>query len=387
MFTRAYRTTIAGTALIASALLITACAGEETISSNQGELRDGVLIVDEAMMEGAAVSADSLSFPARNGQWLGGVRVGDVLVSGVDNGYLRRIVAVDDQGEQMVFTTEPAQLDEALASATLSETIYSDTNQEGFIAGRPGDFGIDIDLSGTELYAQNGLRVTLSEGTLVFKPTLDVDLDVGVFSGVDFELIASGELDARFVLEATAEQNLDESVQFRQTLFTSPTIRIPLQVGPLPLTLAVTSYVDGNFAITAGVSGRAEAGADLDSGVTAGFRYDGQFNLIGDSELSLEPVGPSYAVEGTLSARASLAPRLEVLILDSAGPTLGVEGYAQVAAAANAGSGGTPSADCELTVGLRGDIGGKLTIINMIDLAELDYELFDSKQAYDCLPL
>ena len=360
----------------------------ESNVSNQSEatIREGVHILDASMMAGVLVEAGSLHVAPEGQFWLADVRVGDIVVSGQGNGFLRRVTAIDSLPAETVLATEPAMLTEALESARIGESLHSNPIS-AFGFGQFADFGFDLDLGGTELYSRDGVSVTVAEGTVSFQPSLDVDLDIGLFSGVDFSMVASGAFDSRFVVRADAQTSVSESFQFQRTLYTSPTVRVPLMVGGFPLTLAITSYLEGQFEIAAGAQGNASAGAELHTEVSAGLAYDNGFSTFGDSDLTFKPVAPRYELSAELNARASLTPRIEVLILDSAGPTLGVEAYAQLAADAGLSSEAPAGASCELLLGLRGELGGKLSILGLIDLAELDYELFDRNTALDCFNL
>ena len=364
------------------------CAVEVGNGENFADLRANVLVMDQAMLNGATVEENRLLVPEANDSRLATLDVGHVVVSDVGEGYLRRVTDITrDNDGLLVMNTELAPLSAAAENAHMSHTYgdgqYFDPDRAEII-----DFGFDVNFDGTPLYSQDGLDVVLSQGNISFRPTVDFEFDLSWGRLETLHLIADGDIDANLVVTARAEQGFTGSRDFTYTLYESPPKIIVHFIGVLPVVEVITATVDAHFEVTANVNGTAEVGLSANANVMAGVRWqDGRLEPLADAGLELDPVGPTLHVGGELTARATIEPRLTVKFYGAAGASVGVQAYGGLDAAASVDAsleGVEFEGMCDLLLGVSGDVRAELPVF---DLEDFDRQLFDINNSIDCTQL
>lgn len=385
---RTTRATVAGTILGTAALLTVQGCMTEVGVENYAEVRDNVVILDQQTGDGIVVEPGRLLVPEERLAQIGTIDVGNIVVSSAGEGYLRRVLDTSvDQNGFVVMNTEEAPLTDAVDSASMHHSFgdgqYFDPDRAEIV-----DFGINVNYDGTVIYEQDGLQVTLSQGNLTFRPTLDFDFDLSWGRLEMLQLIAEGNLDANLVVTARAQQAFTGSKDFTYTLFESSPKIIVHMLGMLPVVEVITTKVDAHFEITAAVSGEASVGLAADANVLAGMRWeDGAITPITDAGLELEPVGPTLHVGGELVARATIEPRLYVKFYGAAGASVGVQAYGALEAQATVDAsveGVEFQGSCDLLLGISGDVRAELPVF---DLDNLDRQLFDLNRTIGCAEL
>ena len=379
--------TISSRALFGAAaiLALQGCVTEVGNNENFADLRENVLVMDQAMLAGATVEDDRIIVPEANDTRLATLDVGHVVVSDVGQGYLRQIDSVErDPNGFLVMNTHQAPFSAAVDNAYMSHTYgdgqYFDPDRAEII-----DFGFNLNYDGTEIYSQDGLRVVLSQGNVSFRPTIDFEFDLSWGSLKTLQLIARGEVDANLVVTAMAEQSFSGSRQFTYTLWESAPKIIVHFLGPLPVVEVITATLDAHFDVSAEVTGVAEVGLGARADVSAGVVWNnGRLNPLTDAGLDLQQVGPTLNVAGQLSAKATIEPRLTVKFYGAAGASIGVQAYGQVAANATVDAsleGVDFEGMCELVLGISGDVRAELPIF---DVSDFNQEIFNIPTTIDC---
>jgi hypothetical protein len=342
-------------------------AGADTDS--YGEVRDSVEVVDQAMMAGGEVRDDALVIPSEKA-WLNNIGPGHVLVSAVDNGYIRRVTAVEASGDTTTLRTEEAAITDALATANIQHTYERGS---GFDPSRAEavDFGINVDFSGRTLFERDGLEVVLEKGTLAFDPTVDVNLQLGATGVKNFHAIATGIIDAELLISATVDASFAEQGEFTFTteLYRSTPQRIVNTVAGVPFVEVITATVDANVTINASGTARAEIGGHADAEINAGVVYEnGRFNSVRDIEYAVQAIGPALNAEGQVTARIALVPKIQVSFYGTAGATITTDAYGEFAGRGtfNATTGEfSGNIDCDLSFGVNGDVEAELRILGI----------------------
>lgn len=145
-----------------SALALMGCPSKEVVIVDQH---------DEVQV--TSVTEDTLSLEVSGGNPF---EVGDILVGSDQGGYLRRVVTVSNSGGNVTAGTEPVSLSEAVELGTLAgEVQWNATDYARAGARLVQKGGTAIDFSGTEIFHQNGLRVSITRGTIDFAPKMRLE--------------------------------------------------------------------------------------------------------------------------------------------------------------------------------------------------------------------
>jgi len=376
-------TTVCRNAVIGATMALVAqgCAAGD---SSDVEVRDNVEVLDQAMMAGTEVLDDALVVPNSQG-WLAGIAPGHVLVSDVNNGYIRRVIGVERNGDHTVVSTEAGAITDALATAQFQHT-YQDGVAFDPDRAEMVDFGINIDISNRVLFEREGLKVVLDEGVINFNPTVDFNLDIGFFTVKDFRLVATGELDADLLVTATAEAGFSAGgLDFTTELYRSEPKTIVHHIGPIPFVEVVEAAVSARFVVHAEGTAHAEVGGRADGVVTAGLvMADGRISPVSNVEFGVEAIGPALNAAAQVTARVELKPSIEVRFFSLADVNINVDAYGNFAGRGtfDASTGGFEGdIDCNLDFGLSADIDAHL---NLFGLGNHTPQLFDINKPIAC---
>ena len=375
--------------LALAGLALGGCDGDDDggggpAAEEEGEVEtivaEGVELLPESRTAEVEATPSALSFPAAGNESLLHKQPGDILVSGTGQPFLRKIVAVRQDGDRIVVQTEQAALTESIEQGDFGGVYSLDGCEQGDnervcpLVGESLSAGLD--LSGTVLFedAASGAVVRVARGTARLAPSLDVDGKVRRFRLQEFHLIARGDLEVAMVLEAEASVGVSHSGEVE--LWESPPMTlhqcVPVPIGCIPVWETVTVSLRAGYEVSVDARVAATAGAEASTGVSAGVRYsDGRWSAVAEESLDLTPVGPDWEVGAGLEARVYLRPQLDVLFYSVAGPFVALEPYAAVEASV-----APPPPGWTLSAGLRGAAGGRVEFLDR-ELGEFDFELFD----------
>jgi len=200
------------------------------------------------------------------------LEVGDIVAGTEGGGYLRRLMSVDQDGGVVVTDTEQVSLAEAVDVGVLEAEVEF-TAKDFAKAGYPllKDDETKVDLSGTVLYNQDGLSVTITHGTIDFAPTVELDASFSDHQLVFLKAVTVGTLEIDMDVEFKATQSLD----FAYEVDVFPPITKPFlfYIGPVPV--MGTASLSFPFGVVGVVTGTAsiETGFDSTSTITLGGQY------------------------------------------------------------------------------------------------------------------
>src|SRR5688572_26187568 len=102
---------------LAAALLACACG------TNEVEIRDNVTVFDDGLASAMVVEEGRILVPAPGNEWVERLAPGRILVAAWRAGFLRRLDAVQRQGDLIVLRTTQAGLPDAVRRGGLKEQI------------------------------------------------------------------------------------------------------------------------------------------------------------------------------------------------------------------------------------------------------------------------
>lgn len=369
--------------LWASALLgfvaVVAC-GSSSGGATQGvQLADGVTVIASAQAGDVQVLPDRLLLSAvahpdvvskTPGSILAGERAPQGLASGGNpRGFLRKVVSVSKNGEQIVVMTQPATLLDVVHRGSMQATLQlpelgtsgpvtqSASPTLHTLGGGGGSGGISlVDLSGTTLLHASGsapvgnanpphtvgydASLVLKTATLDFTPKLQLSADIEpdlndpLSSVQSLSLVATGTLAADLEIEAKLAltgnpSNTDVAQLIAQEIFKSASTTLvdyPVDLGAIalgPLNVPATAEFKVTVAcdqVKWGGATDVVFGGKANASITAGFQYDASSGLspvLSHSE-SLSAVGPNWTLNDEISAHCWIQPELDLSLFDVA---------------------------------------------------------------------
>lgn len=346
--------------------LVTGCELDGVGPADQPAVR--VLdLADEALV---SVTPNNLSFD-RNARVLDGLDVGDVIVSGGAQPFLRKVIAIGGGGDRLVVDTEPGSLTDAILDGSMHSggDVFSRDMVPG--AGDEIVIAIDqlkLDFNNTKLLEENGVKVEIDSGSIRFRPSLDVDLQIADNWISHFHAVVSGELSATLGVKITASKSFDRS--FSKTIWTSPTYTATQFIGIVPVVEVVRVSLIASGEAHAAVSGTVQLGhATATARMEAGASYDREkWTSISKPTITLDAGGPSVATSASASASLKLTVKLDVRLYDLAGPNISLGAYAKTAISAADG--------WSARAGIEGAFGGNVSVFGAT-LADYNQRLFD----------
>ncbi len=258
-----------------------------------GVLEDGLVIVDDVPgMEVTALEEGSMSLDAARAA--APMQAGDIVVGTDEGGFLRRVEAVSESRGGMVLKTGPASLNEAVNFGLLLSG-FNFTTQDFINAGLIEEDGnvTLIDLSGKDIYRDNGVRVSVSSGTLECVPAVHLAASWNNWSLDAFRLHTTGTAKLNFDVQVAADTN--DPLTFETDLIPPVVHPFVTSIGPIPVTgratlrfpIGVIAQFDGEVSATAGfdVTDTFEIGATMESD-----NWDRTFELGEPVLMGHEPV-------------------------------------------------------------------------------------------------
>jgi hypothetical protein len=295
---------------------------------------------------------------------LSAIAKNEVIVAGVSattpRGLLRQVVAIRDEGGDLIFDTQPVAIQLAFkhlhargkTSATQLDGLPAATTQHEHSGGFTVGGGQDIDW---QVFDQDGDRATKDDqlyvtggvnGTVTVTASLDLDwIDdpvriveelacaalVGIVChpslpdvklGVSAEVSASVSIDAE---GAAATSFVSQTMPIEGTNVSLP----PIPLGPVVLCPEIdfVSQIEGSsnarFHARAGMDYRIRTGASI--GLLSGLSFD-------PPAVTRSTTPPVVETSLTATLKASIGPRISVRAWDAVGPQIAILGYCALAA-------------------------------------------------------
>jgi hypothetical protein len=296
-----------------------ACAGSKNNGSSGPDVivSPETIVLSDAQAAQATVGADTLTFPASGNDNLLKLHAGNVLVSGyiVESanvyGFLKKVVSVQQQGDQIVIATTDAALTDVFEKLNTSFTLPGPNTNSDLVDNRlvepelggsaQHSANISEDFSGWPLLDAGLVDVSVSNGNVSFDPLLTFTLDIERPPGhvlpvlEDFGVAMTGNFNVTAVLNAAiaGPVNLGISVP----LITFYTRAWVVVIEGIPVVVLLTGAINFGGSVYAAdaitVSGGVIGAATLDASV--GYTPAGGWSTsanVSDSQWSY--VGPDY---------------------------------------------------------------------------------------------
>lgn len=303
------------------------------------------------------------------------------------SGYLRRATGFVIDGDRLTVYTAPATLAEYFGELKLGQELIGE-EQDGLGTRRapltvPFNFNL-VNIVNRQLFSKTGsfnaaggsgsgsLAVSIKKATVDLGGQLDIGVDIGLFGLNEAHLKLDGNLGGSIDFQAVANGSFSTSTGTIKLLPRPSKFALP-PIGPVPLTLKVD--LTANCKLNVNGQANATVGGDVKATVAVGFQFrDGDLSNIGRAPAftaNLHP--PALSVSAAANGRCAVVPTLEVLMFDAAGPSIGIEAFAdaQLKAGAAFGAQSNASASASLKVGANFLVGGE------IQAPLFDFQLLD----------
>lgn len=353
--------------LLASVAMVAITAGcsalpetDESTSDETSEsdvsIADGVVVADPNATLAAEVSNDRVVIPASSGERYRAMAPGTIFVgargpatSKNPDGFLRRVSAVDVDGDRLVISTTPAAMTDAIASGSLKTSTGGSKVDDHLTTGSLK--GMEIDFSDKTLFdnvdditagdktASFHETITLERAVLTARPTVDVDVRIQNGKVTRFTAKVEGNLDSS--IKATANVSVtgavDEEVlaalkakkhELDKPLYQSKRMALPtFSVGRIPVSPSVQFKVSLKCSLAFGGAIHANAGVEAKSYVRLGGVYEnGAWGAPIKSDFDIRP---SFEVTrgADIDARCAIVADAELFVYGTSGVTMSVAPY------------------------------------------------------------
>jgi len=338
-------------------------------------LADNTIWIDEPTNQVlTAVDSSKLIFNG-NTQQLQNLKAGNIVVSGIapnaPYGYLRKISAVQQNGNQFIITTTEVPFTEAFKELHVNHT--KNFGLDDTLAGKKESLQFVVDFDEVVVYDGGSptKRVTLN-GSLSFAPSISVAIDINSFK-LDY-----AKIEAAF--ETTIEQELTLGGSLGSFSKKTVIFQKPLTPFTIPLTpIVIVPFLKVSIGANGAVSVQIDASSTHNNTVSAFISYENEVWQNGYSQTNQNTFSFN-GLSGTASAKTFIEPAMDFKFYGSnwAKGTLYSQGYLKFD--------GTFSPNtCTLKAGINGGAAAKLSIFGTT-LAEVDYpEIFKyEKLLYTC---
>jgi hypothetical protein len=307
-------------------------------------VRENVVVVQGMPGSDFRATENQLVFPRARSGSLAAVKQGDILVSGGGTGFIRRVAAVQGDAENLVFITEMASLSDAIAEGELHrhDDPKSDSHPLGTVAFSFGN---------TTLLDDNIAKITVTDGSFQFQPTLDLDVSMG-WGGMNNLLLGlRGQLDAQLGLEI--ETASGKSVSLSKQLWRSPAKTFTQLIGWVPVVEVAW------LSVGAGCSGSTQGPTKLSFGVSTHdlvqaaiqFTKGVGFEPISSSSFSVKTMNNALEAD-SLDLKCYAYVRMDLSFYDLVGPFVALYPYL--------GTQKNPVGEPQTYWGIEGVVGGQL---------------------------
>lgn len=385
---RHFRFAFALILLIVGGLTLISCDDLIIDPGPDDEDPDEVIVTDDAVVVEAEttpldrVLGDTLVFQLSDSS--PEFRSGDVVVGEEGEGFLRRVVQVDVDGNEAVLITESASLVDVIEQGTLEESFDLEAAQKGalewsVIETAPGveadALVLAIELDDVELPSNELVDVKLTNGGAQFSP--DIDFDLGIRRGelTDLLVAASGtfELSMDLVLDASDEVSTKDSI----SLATFQAQPITFFIGFVPVVIVPTLEFVAGYEVGLNQKAKITSGVASENVVTAGARYEsGEWSPVLDRSNSLEARPFDWELSVSAGAKGYVQPNLSFQVYGVAGPFINSSGFLRAETEV-----APPAWAWGVYLGMDGAFGGEVSIFDNVlakyehTFAEVEWEV------------
>jgi hypothetical protein len=330
---------------------------------------DDITVTPTQLIMPASTHADMLSHKA------GDLLIGDRGVEGAVNqtGFVRKVVSVTQTGSNIVVTTTPATILDAVKQGELSGTI------DLSVPASTSDYRLYrkdtniklVDFSGKQLINWTGnvpvgtktvgftATATVNTGTLNFMPKLDVGAKIEPdFSDLlgslkEAHLIATGTLDAKLVFDVAVKldttltgDDIAKLIASELTKSTTTTLAEydldlgKLHIGFIPVPIKGHFKADVSCDFKWGGEVAVQVGGHANASISAGYKFDGtSATPVFDHSVSFDQIGPTWTTNADVLLKCSLTPTISLDLFDMAAGDITATAYAEMTAGTTCNAG------------------------------------------------
>jgi hypothetical protein len=344
--------------------------------------------VDEARVEFRRPQADALL--AR--------RPGDTIV-GTRAPFLRKVVSVSANAERIIVNTEPADLVDVFETADVKVEIDGFEDESPSEADAPAPDadsvvpanGLGLQSNSNARYASRnranfvldlkerafalaGTRIDMTVGEFRYTPRLQFEANIRGGRVQYLRLVFDGDFYSKFAtrLETTGPKNI--------TLYTVPIGKTPSYTFTVPIGPVTVPFVANmEFILAPNVSANdgsriaVHQVTAITSKMAFGFECrESRCTPIGRNDSAITPSPATLTVSGTARANIGVAGKLNLKAGDVVGPFFSVIPYVGVETTRT-----TRGSVNDVRVGVRGEGGGELRVLDKFAVKFLQSKLFD----------
>jgi hypothetical protein len=257
---------------------------------------------------------------------VGGVNPGDIVAIGIGpntpDGFLGRVISVQQVGGELVLDTVPAELPEALPEGEFDQEVEAEeidtaspssasAQTSSISSGAPAAIKQSVSAS---ISCSASAKVQVS-GNVAINPKIEISGGWGPFSGLHAKFIASVSASTELAALADAAANCKVGPQ---TLFKRVLRPIEFTVGPVPVVVVpiVSAALSAEGEVQAFVESEVHASITAKAGIE--YSHGGAHPVAGfEKDFGWTPPEPT----GTAHLEAKVSPQLDLLVYGVAGPT------------------------------------------------------------------
>lgn len=265
------------------------------------------------------------------------ISIGDVLVGQTGYGYMRKVTSVQTQNNQIVCQTDSARVTEVIRDCSIRDSVQLNIGgkkggthleptflADGVSLSRDGGFNISSKI----LFINGQSKLEIKNSTVDYDPSLIMGLDIDNFSIVHLSFIASGTLTKTMTVKASYLSGYNLSVPIMPLPIAEFMSPIPVAfIGPVPVFAGVEFNV--GYELVTGTLTQEEWTIETSETMRLGV------NLIPNVEPVIEHNSISQITQTELTqnagttnyVKASIIPRVKLLIGGVIGPKFGPEAY------------------------------------------------------------
>ena len=333
--------------------------------TGEADISDNTNILPDDQVAQAEIIENAVIFPKEGNEELLAIEEGDVIVSGYENGFLRKVTSISETGESITFQTIEASLVDAFDSMDVVMEIPLES-AKGLV---------DVVFDGMVLFdgtvEGSSLRVEITHGEFHFNPVLKAEIVISGNSLERFYFEIDSDLSA--ILDATATSTAEFTVYGLEVsipIATSPYVVI--LIGGFPVVIRASLDLVSGFEASFNASLEVSGGASVESPIKAGVLYEnGSWYLIEETNFQFTPFGPEFSGNVTSEFESYCDFSLNVNFYELAGP------FVKIGPKTTIRKYLIPWCQWEVLAGVDGSIGIESTFLGPIP--NIEFTLFDTE--------
>jgi hypothetical protein len=305
-----------------------------TFAFSEVKIPETTKVLDATTMAYLIRQEGSTYYFAPQAQGVAALQPGDVIVSSVGEGFIRKVTAVSVTPQEIAVATTDATLEDAIEQGTIVLSKHltpADVQSAGVI---PSGASTSADVTAASLLDFNvDIDAELMPGVKAYgTASLSADLEMAVsFDGWDWACMCFPVKEARAVLTSENHNELgllaEAQFSFSKEKEIAKYTFAPIwaTIGPVPVGFFP------ELSLTVGVEGHAgakmESKVTLDNTYAVGVRYrrGSGWSSVNDYSRNFAYTPPTLSAEA--EAKAYIAPQMSVKVYGLVGPYFGLEGY------------------------------------------------------------